>query len=275
MIRRALREWDYLPISRTAEDPGVTRDQADHLLAAARRTALGGADGEGVLVDGGRRLRAQQVVGVLVTADVTLEILPKIDGDAMTARRTLVHMLAAVHDFKIDAGPLTDVGWQSHDLLEILIRLFCDKLAAVLRRGLPRAYLRREDDLPALRGRLDVVRQCTVLAASPQRLACRYEELNPDIALNRILKAALVRLEGLARAQETRRRLNELLFVYDGVTILPRVALPWHAVSLDRTNVGWREVLGFARLLLGDRFQTTSAGEERGFALLFEMKHPV
>ncbi|WP_132249209.1 McrC family protein [Methylobacterium segetis] len=271
MIRQALREWDYLAVSSAAGELGVTRAQADGLLAAARRSTLGGADGERVLVDGGRRLRAQQVVGVLVAEDVTLEILPKIDGDAASARTRLVHMLAAVHDLKIDAGPLTDLGWQSRDFLEILIRLFCDKLAAVLRRGLPRAYVSREDDLPALRGRLDVVRQCTVLAASPQRLACRYEELDADIALNRILKAALVRLKRVARAPETRRRLNELLLIYDDVSLPSRAALPWHAVALDRTNAGWREVLGFARLLLGDRFQTTSAGDGRGFALLFEM----
>ncbi len=74
-------------------------------------------------------------------------------------------------------------------------------------------------DLGALRGRLDVIRQCTVLAASPQRLACRYEDLDPDIALNRVLKATLTHLVGLARASETRRRLGELLFVYDEVAI--------------------------------------------------------
>lgn len=271
MIRRTLREWEHLSVSNEADSTGITRAQADQLLAAARSATIGGLDGERVLVDGGRRLRAQQVVGVVVANDITLEILPKIDGDAGTARTSLVHMLATVHDLKVDAGPLAELNWQSRDLLEILIRLFCDKLTAVLRRGMPRAYLGREDDLPVLRGRLNIVRQCTALAADPQRLACRYEELDGDIALNRILKASLVRLGGLARAPETRRRLSELLFVYETVTLLPRTALPWHSVTLDRTNASWREVLGLARLLLGDRFQTTSLGGERGFALLFEM----
>ena len=271
MIRRTLREWEYLPVSASAGEDGITRDQADRLLAAARGTSLGGADGERILVDGGRRLRAQQVVGILVADGVTLEILPKIDAENATTRANLVHMLAAVYDLEIVAGPSTDLGWQSRDLLDILIRLFCDKLAAVLRRGLPRAYLRREGDLGALRGRLDVIRQCTVLAASPQRLACRYEDLDPDIALNRVLKATLTHLVGLARASETRRRLGELLFVYDEVAIPARAALPWNEIVLDRTNASWREVLDFARLLLGNRFQTTSAGAARGFALLFEM----
>ena len=55
---------------------------------------------------------------------------------------------------------------------------------------MPRRYVGHEDDLSALRGRLDVKRQFTVLAASPQRLACRFDELSTDIALNRIMKAA-------------------------------------------------------------------------------------
>lgn len=40
---------------------------------------------------------------------------------------------------------------------------------------------------------------------------------------------------------------------------------------LDRTNGRWRELLNLARLLLGERFQTTSAGGSDGFSLLFEM----
>ena len=167
MIRRTLREWEYLPVTNEIDSAGITRAHANRLLAAVRRSGLSGADGERVLVDGGRRLRAQQVVGIIVADDITLEILPKIDGDATRARASIVHMLAAVYDLKISTGPSTELGIQSRDLLEILIRLFCDKLAAVLRRGLPRAYLRRDDDLPALRGRLNVIRQCTVLAASP------------------------------------------------------------------------------------------------------------
>lgn len=102
-------------------------------------------------------------------------------------------------------------------------------------------------------------------------MACRYDELAADAALNRVLKTALVCLKGLSRAQDTQRTIGELLQVYDEVRLLPRTALPWHEIVLDRSNSGWRDLLGLARLLLGSRFQTTSAGETRGFALLFEM----
>jgi 5-methylcytosine-specific restriction enzyme subunit McrC len=40
---------------------------------------------------------------------------------------------------------------------------------------------------------------------------------------------------------------------------------------LDRTNQRWRELLSLAKLLLGERFQTTTSGSALGFSLLFEM----
>lgn len=272
MIRRSVREWDYIPI----EEPGpgsFSRTAADRVVECAAAVRSAGLDGERILINHPKKLRAQQVVGVIAADDVTLEILPKIDGNESdaAARRSLVHMLAVVLDLDIVEGGLTDLGWQRDDLLEILIRLFCDRLFEALHRGLPRRYVPHEDDLAALRGRLDVKRQFTVLAASPQRLACRFDELSADIALNQIMKAAVTKLAKVARAPENQRRLAELSFAFADISAVPVKALPWHQVVLDRTNRSWAQLLSLAKLLLGDRFQTTSSGDARGFSLLFEM----
>lgn len=272
MIRRSVREWDYLPI----EDPGpgaFSRAAADRIVESAAAVRSAGLDGERILINHPKKLRAQQVVGVIAADGVTLEILPKIDGNESdaAARRSLVHMLAVVLDLDIVEGGLTDLGWQRDDLLEILIRLFCDRLFEALHRGLPRRYVPHEDDLAALRGRLDVKRQFTILAASPQRLACRFDELSADIALNQIMKAAVTKLAKVARAPENQRRLAELSFAFADITAIPVKALPWHDVVIDRTNRAWAQLISLAKLLLGERFQTTSSGDARGFSLLFEM----
>ena len=272
MIQRSLREWDYLAVGGDGADGAISRLAADSLIATARACRVGGTDGEGILINGHRRLRAQQVVGVLVSPHVTLEILPKIDGlDTGATRHRLVHMLARVFNLDVSSGAMTELGCQRHDLLEILVRLFCDRLFAAVHRGLPRRYVRQAEDLPALRGRMDVQRQFTVLATRPQSLACRYEELSSDIALNQIMKAAVSRLLGISRAAENQRRLTELSFAFDEVDTVTAAALPWEHVVLDRTNVAWSQLLTLAKLLLGARFQTTSSGDSKGFSLLFGM----
>jgi 5-methylcytosine-specific restriction enzyme subunit McrC len=276
MSRFTVREWGYLSISDAGTDNVVTRAQANRLLLAARRAQplLRAAEGESqhILLDGVQKLRAQQVVGVLAAPGISLEILPKIDGiDDGKVRSNLIRMLARTKNIAIAYGELTGLDWQNKDLLEILIRLFCDKLFEAVHRGLSRQYLSHEDDLTALRGRLNVKRQFTVLSTSPQRIACRYYELSANIALNQILKAAIDYLRRLSRHADNRRRLTQLKFAFADVATVPRERLLWDKVILDRTSTAYHELLRLAELLLGDRFQTTSVGDTRGFSLLFEM----
>ena len=67
------------------------------------------------------------------------------------------------------------------------------------------------------------------------------------------------------------RPLRELAFVYAETTDVHFSALPWDQVIIDRTNKRWQDLLRLARLLLMDRFQTTTSGKSSGFSLLFEM----
>lgn len=276
MIRRTILEWETIRYGEAADEmPAVA---ADRIAAVAAASPLAGRGGGGVIEHGRKALRARGVVGVIAAQGCALEILPKIDipgvdGAEATGsiRRRLVHMLAVALDLKIDAGQVTALDWQRETLLEILIRLFSEKLVDAVRQGMPRRYVEHADDLPTLRGRLNVTRQFTTLAVEPSRLACRFDALTPDIALNRIMKAAVTRLSRIARTTDNQRRLRELAFAYTDIADVPVTALRWDEVTLDRTNARWRELFNLARLLLGERFQTTSSGGNDGFSLLFEM----
>jgi len=275
MIRRTLREWQRM--SYGDDDASIPEAQAHRIAAIAQRSTFAGRGGEGVLEHGRKGLRARGVVGVIAAPGCQLEILPKIEGAGERAasdaelRTRLIHMLGVVHDLPIDAGSMAQLGWQRDTVLELLIRLFCRRLADAVRQGMPRRYLEHEDDQPSLRGRLDVTRQFSRNAAAPQKLACRFDDLSPDIALNRVIRAAISRLLRLAQAADNQRMLRELSFAYADVTDVPVKALRWDLITLDRTNQRWRELLSFAWLFLSDRHQQTSAGSIDGHALLLEM----
>lgn len=277
MIRRSIFEWQTMPYGDAADE--IPTWATDRLHRVAKASRLGGEEGGKIVQLGRRALRAGQVVGILAAENCSLEILPKIDavgsdGDDATqgqVRKRLVHMLGVALDLDVQSGALSDHDWQSNTLLEILISLFTRDLIDAVRQGMPRRYVGMEDDLPSLRGKLDVVRQFSVLTASPQRLACRYDELSTDILLNRIMKAAIDRLRRVAIGPENQRRLAELALTYADISSIRSKEITWDAVQLDRTNARWRSLLGMARFLLGDRHQTTSMGGQQGFSLLFEM----
>lgn len=216
MIRRTILEWESIAYGE-GED-AIPDKVADRVAAVASASPLARRDGAGILEHGRKALRARGVVGVVAADGCVLEILPKIDvpGDTDTSvrngsiRKRLVHMLSVAIDMRVEAGAVTDLDYQRETLLEILIRIFSLKLADAIRQGIPRRYVTHSDDLPLLRGRLEVIRQFTKLAASPERLACSYDELSEDIELNRIMKSAVMRLARIARSASNQRRLRDL-----------------------------------------------------------------
>ena len=184
-------------------------------------------------------------------------------------RGALIHMLSVAHGLRIADGELAALDMQRRDFLELLARLFADRLRAAVRRGLPRRYAEREEDLGMLRGRLDVKRQFTHLAARPDRLACRFDELSEDTPLNRVLKAAVMRLAHIARSAENVRALVELAARFESVGD-SRDPLR-EPVRLDRTNTAFHDLHRLARLFLAGEWQSTASGSALGFALLFPM----
>jgi 5-methylcytosine-specific restriction enzyme subunit McrC len=268
------REWGRIVIGAD----GFSRPQADALLAAARRHPIGGVEGTRILCDHHRHLTARQAVGVIAARGCSLEILPKVDPegpdeDSATVRGRLVRMLDVALGLDLSVGETTAMAHRADSLLDLFIALFADRLLAEVRRGLPRRYLEQQADLGALRGRLDVARQFTAHAVRPDRLACRFDALDGDTALMRVMKACVLSVARYARAAETQRKLAELRLLLADVAEVAPNRLPWRDVRIDRTSRRWTTLLELARLLLGRRWQQThgAPAEPEGISLLFPM----
>lgn len=213
-------------------------------------------------------IRAQQYVGVFQLGAHTVEVLPKIGGDT---RQNLVAMLAVALDLDISEGEVARVATQNHGVLEILIRLFCDKLFAQVHRGLVRRYEGREENLSVLRGKLGVVEQVRLNAANPERLFCRFDEFQEDNSLNQVLKAAIRLLLKVSRELKNQRLLAELLLVFEGASDCPRTSLPWHRVVFDRMSDRYKPCFKLAELFLKKTPPDVSGGGVQGFSLFFDM----
>lgn len=275
MTHVTIREWGHIRFG----ENGLTPKHAHAIHAAACEHPLAREDATNVLVLGRDRIIARQMVGMVAAKGCSLEILPKVDPDAdavedeNTVRSRLVRMLDVALGLDLDIGAEAAIARQKSTLLELLIDAFATKLLAEVRRGLPRAYLQHEEDLPALRGRLDVTRQFTRNAVRPDRLACRFDQLEADTPLMRIMAAASVFLARHARSLATRRKLDELRHTLVDIPLVPLARLPWKEVRIDRTNRRWAALFRLAKLLLQRDWQAThhAAKAPDGLTLLFPM----
>jgi 5-methylcytosine-specific restriction enzyme subunit McrC len=286
MTHLTVREWGSVPVGNGRAGASFTDHQALALRDAACAHPNANRHGTNILIDRRDRLVAQQMVGVLSASGCSLEILPKIDPEAPEAaeldvcqqerqqeRVKLVEMLDVAFSLGLSPGTSDSMAHQAPSLLEILIANFADKLLAEVRRGLPRRYLHCEEDLPALRGRLDVTRQFSRNAVRPDRLACRFDQLEADTPLLRIVAAAVPFLHRQSRLQENRRKLSELRHWLHEIPQMRIVHLPWKDVRITRANKRWGELHRLAELLLRRKWQ--GVGRDRdgatGITLLFPM----
>jgi 5-methylcytosine-specific restriction enzyme subunit McrC len=228
----------------------------------------------------------QNYVGVIQVPGLSIEILPKIapsaetvvDPDAMAraqwaqAQRNLLYMLAVAGIISYSERGFANVEITRMPLLEGLISAFARRLIEELRRGLNRAYVVRNENLPVLRGKILIGTHLRINAVHPERIFVSYDEFNPDTMLNRILKVACQRLLRIAALSGTQQLLRECLIDLADVEETPVTESCFGRVYLDRNNQRFSPLLEFARLVLTGSAPQLRAGEVQTFALLFPME---
>lgn len=259
-------EWGVFPIG----EAGLRLDEAEALLKTAERAARTLKLPDGAVLQrvvGG--LKAGQVCGVLCHQGRTVEILPKIDGSSSDSRMALIRMLSVVNDLRVSEGELANLQTQRKDLLELLIAIFARRLTHAIKGGLQRRYHGNEEDLPLIRGTLDVGRQLTLRPVAPTKLFCKFDELSDNTPLNRLLKAASQHLFRVSRSVETQRHLQIILDIFRDVGVASNPLR--ERIEMDRSAARFADIVPLARLLLSGDWQNTTAGSTSGTALLFPM----
>lgn len=250
----------------------ITVAQADALERLSQRMKAAGLKGDLFKHANRTTLKAQQYVGVMQLGVDAVEVVPKIGGlDDRGARINLFRMLARTRRLAVHEAELARLASQNLNILEIFIRLFCDKLFAEVHRGLASRYERHSDNLPTLRGKLLTGLQATLNAFHPERFRCEFDEFTVDTPLNRVLKAAVRCLRRVTQHSDNARRLAELDFTLDGVSDVPAAALEWHRLHFDRANRRYEPLVVMARMILQNRSQDVTSGGLEGFGLVFDM----
>ena len=188
-------------------------------------------------------LTAREYVGTLVVDDMRILIRPKIrlENLFLMLEVGLPRQAWRKEDFDYEVNP---------DLLLSLVSFYARTLETTLARGLYRSYRNREEDLKAIRGRIDFGRQLS-RARLPMPVACRYGEFTSDVIENRGLRAAVrlsLRVAGVPATD--RRRLMRELVAMEGVSDSHVSGDDLQRVHYTRLNDHYRPALGLARLLL-------------------------
>jgi 5-methylcytosine-specific restriction endonuclease McrBC regulatory subunit McrC len=204
------------------------------------------------LAEGRLRIRTSSWVGVVRLPDGrSVRVVPKLAGDELQ----VLYMLGLVGGLRLDElltlERSIDTG-ASHDLIDLLCALLISATSQLLASGPIRDYRSHEDDLPYVRGRLDLVHQSTRHFGRVDVLACRFEAFDHDVLENRVLRVALERATAVAVDPTVKRRArqlhDELLDIAPGPC--PAPADVERQLQYDRRTEGYRTAHVWALALL-------------------------
>jgi 5-methylcytosine-specific restriction enzyme subunit McrC len=251
----------------------------DSCLSLLESTDDGDADFEPVMSYsrpyGREQLKVANHVGVIRTdSGAQIEILPKISKrtEVESARALLIKMLIELEESPFLAGTMADLAAHRMPLFEILMALFLQQTAAIVRQGIARDYIEHEDNLIFIRGKLGMsehIRRNSVLG---DRVWCRFDEYEVNRPINRLIRGALDVVARLTRDSQNMQLCRELLFWFDQVPPTLSPGEDFRRVRKDRLIRHYEPAMPLCRLILERLNPLTEQGHSRALAVLFPME---
>jgi 5-methylcytosine-specific restriction enzyme subunit McrC len=209
----------------------------------------------------GVQLKARHVAGFVQVGQATIEIAPKflMPTDDSSWRDAFLAILARLG--RLTTTPRVPGRRAVTGLPDLMGLVVDDALARASTEGLPRRYDERREELPALRGQLDVERLWRRFL-DPEAVPCRFDVFTEDTAATRLLKWAARELSELvgspALATQLRTHADVLRHVADELPselVRDRIAVPPQYGYLD-------DAIAVARMLASGDALSMSAQED-------------
>lgn len=211
------------------------------------------------LREGGYRVTFRNVIGLVRVGDKQIRVLPKIPIDHFS-------FIASRSDLspRLDTT-VTQVN-EGLDFTVLIARWCVDAAEKLLRQGMRKDYTDQTAELDQVQGSIHPVQTTMLTSMGVARAVCSFQEFTEDTMLNRVAKAAclkVARMDILDTA--VRARARQIAFRMDDVGAMQTNDL---RVQVDRLTANYVQLLNLSKLVLAGLGLTVAAGRHSGTAYL-------
>ncbi|MBO4631579.1 MAG: 5-methylcytosine-specific restriction endonuclease system specificity protein McrC, partial [Lentisphaeria bacterium] len=151
------------------------------------------------------------------------------------------------------------------DAKDLFAAILAKGVAQLLKQGLCRDYVLKNESLPVIRGKLDMPGTVRNLMRHRLEAVCEFDEFSEDNLFNRILKTTMKILVRDRNVDPKRKKeLKRLLIHFSEIDEIgnPR-QIQWVAIHFQRNNQNYEMLLNICRFVLENWIQTMERGEYR------------
>ena len=177
--------------------------------------------------------------------------------------KNIYYMLSYAFQVLKNSNAYENIAGEDFDNIENLFAAILSKgISQQIKQGLYRAYTEEKDQLPLLRGKLNLQGTLKNYVQQKRVLACEFDSLSENNLFNQILKTASSLLLNSGRvAHKYRLTLRKNLErLYRVSEINPRL-VRWDQLKYRRNNQSYRMLMNLCYLVLNGQIATTEKGE--------------
>ena len=219
----------------------------------------------------------QNYVGVIKYKDFQLDILPKLLGKSPNSKddtfviKNLIYMISLTRKLDIKITEHADINHCENPFLEVLIREFATSLFECLKRLTPRNYIREEDNLNYLKGKLKFTENIRYNCANQAKFYCEYDEFSENNKLNQLFLFVTKCLFNISRSSENKKTLSFIMNYFCDLPFIRYDKYKAEKIILTRNQQLFSHPFKIAKMFLENISVDISKNSIENITLLWDM----
>lgn len=230
-------------------------------------------------------VKATSYVGVIKFKNTQFEILPKLiadigDKDVKSIKddekreqilKNLIFMLSYTKKLNIKTSSSAKLAKAKNPFLEVLIREYANSLFDCLKRITPKSYIREEDNLNFLRGKLKFNENIRYNCANKAKFYCEYDEFSENCVLNQLFYFVSLCLYSISQDSQNKTILKTIIDYFCDIKLVKFDIYKCNKIRLSRQQQMFEKPFKLAKMFVENTSVDLSRNKFENITLVWDM----
>ena len=219
-------------------------------------------------------IKTKSWVGVIKYKKLHLEILPKLicnKDDNIQILNNLLFMLSYTKKLNIKTSNVAKLSTSKKPFIEVLIREFAQSLFDSLKRFTPKKYVREEENLNYLKGKLKFSENIRYNSANQAKFYCEYDEFSENNILNQLFLFVSTCLYNISNDSYNKKTLKFIINYYSDINLVRFDKFNAEKIKLSRNQELFKKPFNLAKMFVEKTSVDLSKNKFENITLIWDM----
>lgn len=228
-------------------------------------------------------IKANSWVGVIKYKNLHLEILPKLisadvnndnkisEEERSIILKNLIFMLSYTKKLDIKTNDNAKLATEKNPFIEILIREFATSLFESLKRLTPKRYVREEENLNYLKGKIKFSENIRYNCTNQAKFYCEYDEFSENNLLNQLFLFVSTCLYNISNSSYNKKTLKFIINYYSDISFVRFDKFKVRKIKLTRNQELFKKSFKLAKMFVEQTNVDLSKNKLENITLVWDM----